>query len=399
MHPLNMLLQLLFYICICTVEAKVVTFLIGSDTHIGVNSTHGSTAARNSQAILEMLKTQGMEWPLQLGTGQVQPLSGLVLTGDLINDGSDVSKCTSQWNQWESVYGMSLRQDSSLLPIFEGFGNHDGGNTSAEHECNIVRRAVQLRNTLRSSRIRNISPGTLHYSWDWDELHLVHLNLYPGEEHEFAQEWMHGSWQYPEYSRSFLEADLAENVGDSERPICIFFHYGFDGYWSQLWWTDHERALFLETVSKYNVLAIFVGHTHVAMTYQWEGIDIVNSPSTVQGNDKGPLPPSFMVAELNFDSGVFRVAQREGSGWGAVTLLKNVSKAKGDAALQVDRKKCNGRQHNGAWKDGSEVFISNSQANLALNKPCSSPDAKILDSAVQEAIKLDNLIERVESYI
>jgi hypothetical protein len=396
---LMFLLTLLLYCYTRTIKANVVTFLIGSDTHVGFSDAHGSTAERNSAAVLEMLKTPGMGWPLELGAGQVQSLFGLVLTGDLINDGSDVSKCSSQWNQWESVYGLSLREGATVLPIFEGFGNHDGGNTTAEHECNLVRRAVQLQNTLRSSKIRSVSLCTLHYSWDWDQLHLVHLNLYPGEDHELAQEWMHGSWQYPEYSRSFLEEDLALNVGASERPVCIFFHYGFDGYWSKLWWTDHERALFLETVSKYNVLAIFVGHTHVAMAYQWEGIDIVNSPSTVRGNDQGPLPPSFMVAELNFESGIFRVAQREGSRWGPVNLMKNISKARGDPS-QVVRGKCRGSQqyHTSRGKEGLTASISSSKSSLTLNEPCSTSDTVDLDTDMRRVIELDTLIEKVEGY-
>jgi hypothetical protein len=117
---LMFLLTLLLYCYTRTIKANVVTFLIGSDTHVGFSDAHGSTAERNSAAVLEMLKTPGMGWPLELGAGQVQSLFGLVLTGDLINDGSDVSKCSSQWNQWESVYGLSLREGATVLPIFEG---------------------------------------------------------------------------------------------------------------------------------------------------------------------------------------------------------------------------------------------------------------------------------------
>ena len=57
-------------------------------------------------------------------------------------------------------------------------------------------------------------------------------------------------------------------------------HYGFDGYWSQLWWTDHERQMYKSIVSQYNTVATFVGHTHVCMMYEWEGLTIINTPSS-----------------------------------------------------------------------------------------------------------------------
>ena len=112
-----------------------------------------------------------------------------------------------------------------------GFGNHDGGNLTNEvGECNVVRHGIRQRNRhvtrnlthlshhlqsqilgfcgvaltwnlsdnrLRATLLTAVSTNGLHYSWDFGSLHLVHLNLYPGLEHEFAQEWQHGTWQYP----------------------------------------------------------------------------------------------------------------------------------------------------------------------------------------------------------
>jgi hypothetical protein len=67
------------------------------------------------------------------------------------------------------------------LPVPAGFGNHDGGNTTAgPEECNLVRRQLRLRNLLRLPEPVSLSSNALHYSWDWGPLHLVHLNLYPG---------------------------------------------------------------------------------------------------------------------------------------------------------------------------------------------------------------------------
>jgi hypothetical protein len=47
-----------------------------------------------------------------------------------------------------------------------------------------VRANIQHRNEAMGAhmrpRLRSTSSNGLHYSWDWGQLHLVQLNLYPG---------------------------------------------------------------------------------------------------------------------------------------------------------------------------------------------------------------------------
>ena len=71
-----------------------------------------------------------------------------------------------------------------------------------------------------------------------------------------------------ELSLDFLHADLRDNVGSSNCPVIVFMHYGFDEYWSQLWWTKHERKRYKAMASKCNMVASFVGHTHVCLMYK-----------------------------------------------------------------------------------------------------------------------------------
>jgi hypothetical protein len=93
-----------------------------------------------------------------------------------------------------------------------------------------------------------------------------------------------------------------------------------------------------QTLSKYNTLAVLVGHTHSAGVYSFNGTDqsnefdpsklpagfisVINSPATQKEDSKlNALPSEFMAMEATIDatgSGTFRVAQRVGSAWGPV---------------------------------------------------------------------------------
>ena len=48
----------------------------------------------------------------------------------------------------------------------------------------------------------------LHYSWDWDQVHFVHLNLFAGTQKAGVEQ----KWD-PYKSLDFLKADLEKQVG------------------------------------------------------------------------------------------------------------------------------------------------------------------------------------------
>ena len=86
---------------------------------------------------------------------------------------------------------------------------------------------------------------------------------------------------------------------------------------------------------KYHTLAMFVGHTHAADLYSFNGtaegafndaragfIPVVNAPATQkEDGDFNALPSEFLVADVTVDAsgaGRFRIGQRVGTAWGSV---------------------------------------------------------------------------------
>lgn len=210
----------------------------------------------------------------------------------------------------------------------------------------------QLRLQLGSMfNITNISTSGLHYSVRWPVgdsgcgVHVFMMNLYAGHVCSgchpalscfYGPTCFHPEY-YPEDSLGFLQATLPNVVGASGEPVIVSQHYGYDGY-SNDWYADTERQELWTTLQPYNVAGIFVGHTHSAAIYKFNGteavyppypstgpalLDVFNIPSTQKEDNHGfPLPSEFLAVELAVETATgeasFRVAQRVGSGWGSV---------------------------------------------------------------------------------
>jgi cytolysin (calcineurin-like family phosphatase) len=276
------------------------TFLIASDTHYGA---HDSVGAFNREIIRAMNELPGTPYPPGIG-GTVQVPLGLLLTGDLTEDG-----LAPEWEAFVADYGL---HGERLLayPVFEGFGNHDGPVDG------LVRSGIRHRNRERPG-VTNVSEHGLHYSWTWGDVHFVSLNSYPSYEWDPECEWCHyftRSFREPEESLQFLEEDLRQRVGDSGRQVVLYFHYGFDD-WGRIWWTDRERDDFYEVIREYDVLAIFHGHSHSIQFAEWRGIPVFCVGST----QKEAGPGEFMVVQVTADS--LYVAERSVSGWGESSVL------------------------------------------------------------------------------
>jgi hypothetical protein len=136
--------------------------------------------------------------------------------------------------------------------MFDGLGNHDYAKTHVLEDVTKRKRA-----TVKTLK------GVPHYSWDWHDVHFVQLNLMPADSAapEFPE-------LYPMGALSFLINDLATYVGDSQRPVILMHHYGFDvfsmgvGINTQVWWTAEQRLAYWNAIANYNVVAIFTGHLH-----------------------------------------------------------------------------------------------------------------------------------------
>ena len=68
--------------------------------------------------------------------------------------------------------------------------------------------------------IQHVSDNGYHYSWDWDGVHFVNVNLFPGNVWE-GEAVAYGRGHDPLFARDFLIADLRRNVGTSGRPVVI----------------------------------------------------------------------------------------------------------------------------------------------------------------------------------
>jgi cytolysin (calcineurin-like family phosphatase) len=200
-----------------------ITFLVASDSHFGARGM----SELNRVAVQHMNALPGTEYPPEMG-GTVDTPRGVLFTGDTTDNGS-----LEEFAEFESVYGLTGEDGLLRFPIFEAIGNHDVNETSP----------VKERERLRH--------GGIDYSWDWDDLHLVCLDMYPDRR---TQEW--------------LLRDL-ELVGP-DRPVILFFHYSLEGPYSDFW-EESEKDSFARAIEGRNVLAIFHGHEHRVGHYFWRG--------------------------------------------------------------------------------------------------------------------------------
>lgn len=276
-----------------------VTFFVTSDTHYGATET---IAEANRATIDSMNFLPGTPYPAALGGGLIRTPRGVVLCGDLTNDGK-----AEQWDEFVKDYG-AKGEGKIVYPVYEIWGNHDGDARSA------VREGVRGRTPGRPG-VAAISPNGLHYSWDWDRLHLVSVNVYPGTidgpDSKFRNR--------PQNSLEFLADDLARNVGRSGRPVVIFQHFGWDDFstgWQ--WWTERERNTFYEAIRDYNVVGIFHGHSHGVSAITWRGIDVFN----VGSGQRDPKPGDCFVVRITPDR--MTVAQRVADRWN-LTFTKPVT--------------------------------------------------------------------------
>jgi hypothetical protein len=280
---------------------KDITFFLVSDTHYGLSD---SVVRANRGAIRAMSSLPGTPFPEDLGGEWIRPPQGVIVLGDLVEDGGGESG-EAQWRQFITDYGIN-GEGLVSYPVYEGFGNHDGG---AEHP---VRSGIRERNRRRPDTLA-ISANGYHYSWDWGRVHFVQLNLYPGSDGEdIINPWgkrFEGSWKYPLHSLEFLQRDLAERVGDSGRPVVLLQHYGWDE-WGLGWWGEAERDAFFDAIEPYNIAAVFWGHSHAARHIPWRDIPTI----CVGSAQHDPDPGVVMVVRITGKDLVF--AEKTSQGWG-----------------------------------------------------------------------------------
>ena len=212
-----------------------ITFFITTDTHYGCNDDNDDEAISANQTTIDMMNAlPGTPYPAAIG-GIVDAPRAVIITGDLTEDG-----LSEEWEWFTADYGVN-GEGRLKHPVYEGWGNHDFHDNRM-----FVMDGIYERNKKRTG-LRNISANGYHYSWDWDSIHFVQLNIYPG-----TGTGDPNSWGNPADSLPFLIDDLEKYVGSSSKAVVLFMHFSFDS-----WGLEFHNNLFLANCRK----AIY-GHVH-----------------------------------------------------------------------------------------------------------------------------------------
>jgi cytolysin (calcineurin-like family phosphatase) len=216
-----------------------------------------------------MNRITAVTWPDDLGGGTIEAPRGVVVLGDLIDDGDRGSNgrksSEEQYRLFLADFGLDGTDGLLKFPAFEGWGNHDGPPEGKEKYGFSSQGQIRKRNQVRKQKdlLSNLSGNGLHYSWDWDDVHFVQLNLYPADKQREGVRYS-PVWHDPQGSLSFLKTDLAEKVGRSGRPVVLMSHCGFDTDW----WVKQDWKETYDAAKDYNVVLYLYGHTGTGVR-QW----------------------------------------------------------------------------------------------------------------------------------
>jgi hypothetical protein len=270
-------------------SAAELTFFAYSDCHYEPEHTGNRTQ------VITMNNLPGTAWPAAFG-GVVGTPRGLVMAGDLIDDGAVAGLYPAQWANFSADYGVN-GEDRFDFPVFEGVGNHDL-NTNMFMFNNVADRNIVRQN---AGLIDGISGNGYHYSWDWEGVHFVNLNLFPGNVWEGEADG-YGSVHHPQNARDFLVQDLQTHIGNSGKPVVLIHHYRpID----ENWWTFSAADKYHQVIQDYNVIMIMCGHQGGGVNNTWRGINWASS----NGN---------MEAYRITDDNTLSIAMRATNSWGQV---------------------------------------------------------------------------------
>ncbi|MCX7008668.1 MAG: metallophosphoesterase [Kiritimatiellaeota bacterium] len=300
--------------------AREVTFISTSDSHYRqTDHKLGHHNDLNRASIEEMNRVTSLDWPEKLGGGKIAKPRGVVALGDLIDDG-DVRLngrkiSAEQYQLFRADFGLDGTDGVLKFPTFEGWGNHDGPPEGKEKSGFSSQGEIRKRNLVRREKglISNVAANGLHYSWDWDDVHFVQLNLYPADK---QHEGLHYSpvWHDPQGSLAFLKQDLAAKVGKSGRPVVLMSHCGFDTDW----WVPADWKDVYDAARDYNIVLYLYGHSGTGIrkwapegeTQKW---DCLNDGQTDKGFFVIQLTDGRLRAAMRVKTGVKVTKQPDGT--------------------------------------------------------------------------------------
>jgi len=279
-------------------EQAEVTFIATSDSHYDAFE-HEDRNARNRATLKHMNAIAGIAWPDELGGGTIGRPAGVVVLGDLIDDGdrrkNGKNQTERQWAFYTEDFGLDGTDGRLAWPVLETWGNHDGPPVGEERFgfSPQARLVARNRERLRKGLLDHLSENGLHGSWDWGPVHLVLAGIYPADE-QHPDVRYNRVWHDPQGALTFVKKDLEAHVGDSGRPVLVMAHCGFDTDW---WHKDDWKA-FYETVRPYNVIAYLHGHTGTGLR-QYKPEDAEGPPLTVINT--GQTENGFFVIRVTRD--------------------------------------------------------------------------------------------------
>jgi hypothetical protein len=294
------------------VEAATnITFFAASDMHFGNSSATNDTNRNRMPARLHALP--GLNWPTAIG-GVVDTPRALLNPGDLIERQDSIL-----WLSYTNILGIN-GEKVLKYPVFESTGNHDfytTGTTNgrpAKTDTLWVTKQLIERNLPRRASFTNYDSAGYHYSWDWDGVHFINLNLYAG-----STELGYNGYR-PQKALEFLTQDLAAHVGTSGRPVFIMQHYTFDANGNvNNDWTPTLKAKAWTVLQNYNVIGLLHGHSHGKKFYRWNNIPVFDDGSVMVGDALVfRITDGRLVAANRIASGV-------GTAWGTLVFDSTIS--------------------------------------------------------------------------
>jgi 3',5'-cyclic AMP phosphodiesterase CpdA len=255
------------------------SFLVISDTHFFADPDQPGQLEARSEALTRSLvqtlnRLPGTPLPAAAGGGRVLAPKGVLVLGDLINDGDKRGGVFPQmqfteWAAFTARMGLTGADGELKYPAYELGGNHDAPGGQG-----VVIDGMLARNKRRPD-VTAVSASGVHYAWTWGGVHFLNLGIVtaPGSGATGRRRY------HPLGSLEFLTGYLRDKVGRSGAPVLVAQHIDIARHltrealqrqpWQAEWDPDEVIELY-DTLAPYNVLGVFYGHTHNRNFCRWQ---------------------------------------------------------------------------------------------------------------------------------
>jgi autotransporter-associated beta strand protein len=218
-------------------KAVSVTFISASDSHY----CDPDDLNDRERAILATMNNVTAR---TLGGAAIDPPRGVLFAGDLLNGGT-----TTQWNNWVRDFGLTGGDGAVLkYPVYETYGG-------SGHDGTVTLNGIIARSGNRFG-LTSFDTATGDCSWDWGGVHFVSAGI-----------------RAANADLTWLQYDLATNVGASGRPVVLLEHED---------WNNLDPALYENLLKYYNVVAMVNGHESAGVDL-WHGITVLDSNNFTNG--------------------------------------------------------------------------------------------------------------------